>query len=141
MPQVYAPGAHDPRRSVRRHPYQEGPGLLFLATQNGRPARKTPRPSLNEVRRRMRAVRLAAELGIGAACSELGCSTASVYRWLLAFDNDGIEGLVLASRRPFRMRPSITSCVETGIIAIALHPQWTPNRYRPTLRARRSMRA
>src|SRR5260370_27722713 len=118
MPQVYAPGAHDPRRSVRRHPYQEGPGLLFLATQNGRPARKTPRPSLNEVRRRMRAVRLAAELGIGAACSELVCSTASLYRWLLAFEKGGIEGLVPASRRPFRMRPSIPRWVDPIIVPL-----------------------
>src|SRR5216683_1510889 len=108
MPQVYATVEHDPRRSVRRHHYQEGPGFLFLATQNGRPAGKAPKPSLNEVRRRMRAVRLAAELGIGAACSELGCSTASVYRWLLAFEKGGIEGLVPASRRPLRMRPTIS---------------------------------
>ncbi len=136
MPQLYATVEHDPRRSVRRHHYQEGPGFLFLATQNGRPARKTPRPSLNEVRRRMRAVRLAAELGIGAACSELGCSTASLYRWLLAFEKGGIEGLVPASRRPLRMRPSIPSWVDTVIIAIRLHTYWNSKRIAAEMRRR-----
>src|SRR5260370_27980417 len=136
MPQVYATVEHDPRRSVRRHHYQEGPGFLFLATQNGRPARKTPRPSLNEVRRRMRAVRLAAELGIGAACSELGCSTATLYRWLLAFEKGGIEGLVPASRRPLRMRPTIPSWVDTVIIAIRLHTYWNSKQIAAAMRRR-----
>jgi hypothetical protein len=56
-------------------------GFLFLATQNGRPANDAPRPGLREVRRRMRAIRLA---------SEVGCSSASLYRWWAAFAAGGI---------------------------------------------------
>src|SRR5258708_36810830 len=84
----------------------------------------------------MRAVRLAAELGIGAACWELGCATASLYRWLLAFEKGGIEGLVPASRRPFRMRPSIPSWVDTVIIAIRLHTYWNSKRIAAEMRRR-----
>src|SRR2546428_9593069 len=51
----------DPGRRLRRHRYQEGPGFLFLATQGGRPPGSPVRATLREVRRRMRAVRLAAE--------------------------------------------------------------------------------
>jgi hypothetical protein len=49
MPQPYATTPSDPRRFVRRHRYQEGPGFLFLATQNGRPANEPARPDLREV--------------------------------------------------------------------------------------------
>jgi hypothetical protein len=38
MPQDFATTPSDPRRGVRRNRYQEGPGFLFIATQNGRPA-------------------------------------------------------------------------------------------------------
>ncbi|MBJ7604025.1 MAG: helix-turn-helix domain-containing protein, partial [Candidatus Dormibacteraeota bacterium] len=86
MPEPYVTTPSDPRRFVRRHRYQEGPGFLFLATQNGRPPQDHPKPDLGEVRRRMRAIRLVSEAGIAAACSEVGCSPASVYRWLAAFE-------------------------------------------------------
>ena len=68
----------------------------------------------------MRAVRVASELGIGAACSEVGCSLASVYRWLAAFEARGIEGLVPNSRRPLRRRPTIPSWVDRVIITSRL---------------------
>ena len=120
MPQPYAKTPSDPRRFLRRHRYQEGPGFLFLATQNGRPANDAPRPGLREVRRRMRAIRLASEVGIAAACSEVGCSSASLYRWWAAFAARGIEGLVPKSRRPLRMRPTIPDWVDRVIITIRL---------------------
>src|SRR6202165_2004896 len=136
MPQPYATTPSDPRRFVRRHRYQEGPGFLFLATQNGRPPNDTPRPGLREIRRRMRAVRVASELGIAAACSEAGCSMASVYRWLAAFEARGIEGLVPKSRRPLRRRPTIPSWVDRVIITIRLLTYWNSKRISAAMRLR-----
>jgi len=69
MPQDFGTTPSDPRRWVRRSRYQEGPGFLFIATQNGRPAAEPPRPSLVEVRRRMRALRLADLSGVESALS------------------------------------------------------------------------
>src|SRR6266581_5540415 len=80
--------AHDPHRRIRRHHYQEGPGFLILATQNGRPAADPPPRRLDQVRFPMRAVRLAKQLGVEAACRELGCSRPSLYRWLAAFRSE-----------------------------------------------------
>lgn len=126
----------DPHRFIRRHHYQEGPGFLFLATQNGRPAGEAPRPNLREVRRRMRAIRLASQGDIQGACSEIGCSAASLYRWLAAFEVGGVEGLVPASRRPIRIRPSIPGWVDRVIIAIRLHTYWNSKRIAAEMRRR-----
>jgi len=69
----------DPKRWERRHHYQAGPGFLFLATQGGRPSESVPSVSqLDQVRRRMRAVRLASQEGVTRACRRLGCSPRSV---------------------------------------------------------------
>src|SRR2546425_158601 len=76
MPDSADDNPSDPRRRIRRHRYQEGPGFLFLATQNGRPRLDAARPNLDQVRRRMRAVRLAAEQGVETACQELATSVA-----------------------------------------------------------------
>src|SRR6266581_7098660 len=94
----------DPRRRIRRHRYQEGPGFLFLATQNGRPRLDRARPSLDQVRRRRRAVQLATELGVDAACQELQVGRRALYYWIAAFKAKGIEGLVDGSRRPRRLQ-------------------------------------
>jgi len=120
--------AHDPRRRIRRHHYQEGPGFLILATQNGRPAADRPRRQLDRVRFRMRAVRLAKVLGVEGACRELACSRPSLYRWLAVFEKQGIEGLLDASRRPHRLRISIPAWVDTVIVAIRLHTYWNSKR-------------
>ena len=120
--------AHDPHRRIRRHHYQEGPGFLILATQNGRPATDPPRPRLDQVRLRMRAVRLVNELGVEAACSQLSCSRASLYRWVAAFEKHGIEGLLGGSRRPHRLRVTVPRWVDTVIIAIRLHTYWNSKR-------------
>jgi transposase len=84
----------------------------------------------------MRAVRVASELGIGAACSEVGCSLASVYRWLAAFEARGIEGLVPNSRRPLRRRPTIPSWVDRVIITIRLLTYWNSKRISAEMRRR-----
>src|SRR5216683_2067052 len=87
----------DPRRRLRRHRYQEGPGFLFLATQGGRPTSLEPENSVAEVRRRMRAVRLAAELGIEAGLAT-GVSRRSVFRWSALYKAGGIQAPIPGPR-------------------------------------------
>src|SRR3989449_6812642 len=118
----------DPHRRIRRHRYQEGPGFLFLATQNGRPSGQSRKPSLDQVRLRMRAVRLASEVGVDAACRQLEVARRSLYRWLAAFEAQGIAGLVDGSRRPHRLRVAVPSWVDMVIIAIRLHTYWNSKR-------------
>src|SRR5205807_1804841 len=50
MPDSAQINPSDPHRRIRRHRYQEGPGFLFLATQNGRPSCQSRKPSLDRVR-------------------------------------------------------------------------------------------
>ncbi len=76
----------------------------------------------------MRAVHAARELGVNQACQQLGCSKASLYRWLTAFENLGIEGLVDRSRRPHRLRPAVPDWVEQVVITIRLLTYWNSKR-------------
>lgn len=76
----------------------------------------------------MRAVRLAQELGAEVACAQLGCSRASLYRWLAAFAAQGIAGLLDRSRRPHRLRLKVPAWVDLVIIAIRLHTYWNSKR-------------
>ena len=93
LPESARENASDPHRWVRRHHYQEGPGFLFLATQGGRPEGDAPRPSpLVRVRLRMRAVQLSREVGVDSASHQLGCGRSALYKWLAAFDAEGIVG-------------------------------------------------
>lgn len=128
MPDSARINPSDPHRRIRRHRYQEGPGFLLLATQNGRPAEDPPRRRLDQLRFRMRAVRMARERGVEEACRELGCSRPSLYRWLGTFERRGIGGLLDASRRPHRLRIRIPTWVDTVIIAIRLHTYWNSKR-------------
>lgn len=118
----------DPRRRTRRHHYQQGPGFLFLATQGGRPPEDPGRTSLDYVRRRRRAVRRAEEIGPERACNECGCSKRSLYRWILAFKERGIEGLVERSRRPNRLATTVPGWVESVVITIRLLTYWNSKR-------------
>lgn len=120
--------AHDPRRRIRRHNYQEGPGFLFLATQNGRPSQHVERRSLGEIRHRMRVVRLALAQGADAAARELGVARRTAFRWLAAFHASGIQGLVPKSRRPKQVRSTVPGWVDMVIIAIRLHTYWNSKR-------------
>src|SRR6266702_8810363 len=81
----------DPRRRLRRHRYQEGPSFLFLAALGGRPPGSLARDSLREVRRRMRAVRLAGEASLEAAVAA-GYSRRSVFRWIQLSPAPKVEG-------------------------------------------------
>src|ERR1700693_6408304 len=82
MPDSADDSATDPHRRVHRHHYQEGPGFLLLATQNGRPSRPRQRAGLGEVRGRMHVVRLALAQGVDSAVKELGVARRSVFPWL-----------------------------------------------------------
>ena len=128
MPDSAQANPADPRRRIRRHNYQEGPGFLFLATQNGRPRGDPERRKLDQVRLRMRAVKLAQKLGPELALEQLDCSRASLYRWLAIFAAEGIQGLLDHSRRPHRTRASIPGWVDLVIIAIRLHTYWNSKR-------------
>src|SRR5256712_7794951 len=128
MPDSAEDNPSDPRRRIRRHRYQEGPGFLFLATQNGRPRVDGARPNLDQVRRRMRAVRLAAEQSVEAACQELNVGRRALYYWIAAFQAKGIEGLVDGSRRPHRLQGTVPSWVDMVVIAIRLHTYWNSKR-------------
>lgn len=136
MPDSADDNPSDPRRRIRRHRYQEGPGFLFLATQNGRPRLDAARPNLDQVRRRMRAVRLAAEQGVETACQELKVGRRALYYWIAAFQAAGIEGLVDGSRRPHRLQGTVPSWVDMVIIAIRLHTYWNSKRIAAEMRRR-----
>jgi transposase InsO family protein len=137
MPDSAEQNPSDPRRRGRRHRYQEGPNFLFLATQNGRPRAEYQRPSLDRVRRRMRAVRLAAERGVEAACQELQVSRRALYYWIATFQTKGIEGLVDGSRRPHRLQSKVPAWVDQVIIAIRLHTYWNSKRIAAEMMRRR----
>ena len=125
MPASHFTSPSDPHRWLRRNRYQEGPDFLFLATQNGRPPEKRPsRGLLAGVRLRMRAVRLAKESGVASAVGFTGCSRASIYRWIQAFEKGGITALVEDSRRPQHLRTTVPNWVDTVIIAIRLNTYW-----------------
>jgi transposase InsO family protein len=126
-----------PRRWLRRHRYQEGPGFLFLATQNGRPSLNRRAGSrLEQVRVRRRCVRQAKELGVEAAARRLGCSVRSLYRWTAAYDREGIAGLLPESCRPQQLRLTVPSWVDTVIIAIRLLTYWNSKRIAAEMRRR-----
>lgn len=128
MPDSAEVNPSDPRRRLRRHRYQEGPGFLFLATQNGRPRRDPQRRNLGVVRRRMRAIRLAAEIGVDATCAEMQVKRRALYNWMATFATEGIGGLVDGSRRPHRLQTRTPAWVDQVIVAIRLHTYWNSKR-------------
>jgi transposase InsO family protein len=129
MPESHRSRPSDPHRWLRRNRFQEGPDFLFLATQNGRPVEAAARRrGLGKVRFRMRALRLAGEVGVDRACETLDCSRASLFRWQAAFDQEGIAGLVEESRRPHRLRRTVPNWVDMVIVAIRLNTYWNSKR-------------
>src|SRR5260370_20845151 len=103
----------DPSGRLRRHRYQEGPGFLLLATQGGRPPGSPASATLREVRRRMRAVRLAAEGGLEAA-GAAGYSRRSVFRWTGLYKAGGIEALLPRSRARLEAQAVVPDWVSRG---------------------------
>jgi len=125
----------DPRRRLRRHRYQEGPGFLFLATQGGRPTSLEPENSVAEVRRRMRAVRLAAELGIEAGLAT-GVSRRSVFRWSALYKAGGIQALIPKSRARRQAQAAVPDWVNRVIVAVRLATYWNSKRIAADLERR-----
>src|SRR6266568_865213 len=125
----------DPRRRLRRHRYQEGPGFLFLATQGGRPASLVPGNSIDEVRRRMRAVRLAAELGVEGAIAT-GFSRRSVFRWCALYNAGGIQALIPKSRARRQAQAAVPEWVNRVIVAVRLATYWNSKRIAAELERR-----
>ena len=136
MPDLIPSRAADPRRATRRNHYQEGPGFLFLATQNGRPRGESVAPDLDRVRRRMRAVRRSKQVGVEVAAAELGIAGRSLYRWSATFEASGIVGLLDGCRRPHRLRSKTPEWVDVVIIAIRLHTYWNSKRIAAEMRRR-----
>ncbi len=132
-----SPHSTDPHRWLRRNRYQEGPDFLFLATQNGRPRVEAPAGAgMARVRARRRAVRVAEELGLEAAVQASGASRASIYRWVKAFEREGIGGLLEESRRPKQLRTSVPPWVDTVVIAIRLQTYWNSKRISAEMKRR-----
>jgi len=85
----------------------------------------------------MRAVRLAAERGVEAACQELQVSRRVLYYWIARFQTKGIEGLVDGCRRPHRLQSKVPAWVDQIIIAIRLHTYWNSKRIAAEMTRRR----
>jgi transposase InsO family protein len=73
-------------------------------------------------------VRQAQALGVEAAARQLHCSARSLYRWTVAYDQQGIGGLVPDSSRPHRLRVTVPAWVDTVIITIRLLTYWNSKR-------------
>jgi transposase InsO family protein len=84
----------------------------------------------------MRAVRRGKEVGVEQACRELGCFRRSVYRWLGAYEADGIGGLLAQSQRPARLRETIPAWVDTVVLMIRLLTYWNSKRIAAEMRRR-----
>jgi transposase InsO family protein len=125
MDDIETPHKSDPHRRLLRHTYQEGPGFLFLATRGGRPPTRVGRSDTAALRRRARAVRLARELGTGAALA-LGISRASLHRWRLRYAEGGLPGLLDGARGPARAR--LPDWVEQAVIVVRLLTYWNSKR-------------
>ena len=126
----------DPRRLPRRNHFQEGPGFLFLATENGRPpATRDPDRFAAVVRRRRAALR---EWGEGAAlaevCARYDCSRASLFRWRDRFSADGITGLV--DRYRSTRCSELPAAVERAVITVRLLTYWNSKRIEAEFRRR-----
>lgn len=84
----------------------------------------------------MRAIRLAAEVGVEASAGVLGVSRRSIYSWIAAFDAEGISGLVEKSRRPRHPTLRVPAWVDTVVITIRLHTYWNSKRISAEMRRR-----
>jgi len=126
----------DPRRLPRRNHYQEGPGFLFLATENGRPPNATDPDRLAAVVRRRRAALRAWDerSPVSEICQRFGCSRASLHRWRERFRRDGLRGLIdrYHSTRHSELPPE----VERVIITVRLLTYWNSKRIEAEFRRR-----
>ena len=132
------PRKSDPHRLPRRNQYQEGPGFLFLATENGRPPlTMQPDRVASAVRRRRAALRAWADgLALTEVCARYGCSRASLFRWRERFATGGIGGLIDPDR-PGRA-PELPAAVERVVIVVRLLTYWNSKRIDAEFRRRDS---
>jgi len=127
----------DPQRRWLRHTFQEGPGFRFLATRGGRPPeRERSRSDAAVVRARARVVRIAREEGIAAALAARGASRTTLWRWLCAYERDGLAALIPERRGPRRPTLKHSAWVEQVVIAVRLHTYWNAKRISAELRRR-----
>lgn len=126
----------DPHRLPRRNHYQEGPGFLFLATENGRPPEVAARDDTAAVVRRRRAALRAWADGIDLAlvCATYACSRASLFRWRERSERDGITGLL--DRYRATRRSEMPPEVERVIITVRLLTYWNSKRIEAEFRRR-----
>jgi transposase InsO family protein len=57
-----------------------------------------------------------------------GARGRSLYRWIAAYDAEGISGLQEASRRPHRLQPCVPAWVERVVITVRLLTYWNSKR-------------
>lgn len=78
---------------------------------------------------RLRLFTLAQEIGVRAACRQMGVHHSTYYRWKAKVDRWGLEALRIRERRRPRMPNEIGPHLEGRIIAFALgHPGFGPRR-------------
>jgi transposase InsO family protein len=78
---------------------------------------------------RMRLFTLAEEIGVRAACRQMGVHHSTFYRWKAKVDRWGLEALRVRERRRPRMPNQIGPHLEGRIIAFSLgHPGFGPRR-------------
>jgi transposase InsO family protein len=78
---------------------------------------------------RLRLFTLAEEIGVRAACRQMGVHHSTFYRWKAKLDRWGIEALRIRERRRPRMPNEIGPHLEGRVIAFALgHPGFGPRR-------------
>src|SRR2546428_3326904 len=118
----------DPRRLPRRNHYQEGPGFLFLATENGRPPNGGDLRRIAVVVRRRRAALRALEEGqpAGEVCARYRCSRVSLWRWRERFVTAGITGLI--DRYRSTRQCALPVEVERVVITLRLLTYWNSKR-------------
>jgi transposase InsO family protein len=71
----------------------------------------------SEIRKRLRWIELFKEYGnAGIVCLKCGISRPTLRKWLLRFEQSGIEGLIERSRKPQHSRPRKVTEVHEGLI-------------------------
>jgi transposase len=136
MPEVQSRSYANPRRLPRRNHYQEGPGFLFVATEGGRPPGDVaPRAQAVIVRRRRVALRRWTNgESIATICADLGCGGASLFRWRVRYEADGLDGLLRGPRigRASELPPTM----ERLILTVRLLTYWKSRRIAAEFRRR-----
>jgi transposase InsO family protein len=66
-------------------------------------------------------------LSVTEVAAKLGVSRQSVYRWMLRYEAEGLEGLADRSHRPHRVPHQMRAELEARVLELRrLHPHWGP---------------